>query len=212
LISIRRAYFMKKTILTLSGATVVLVLLTIINHFILKTGNISGLIIFNLILPTIALIIANGIINFDAKFNLKKCLLSAIALAVIPLAISLVYTQVFFTDIENLLSSQNESIPSSIQDELYDELDRQAREKMIEEGLIDEDEEIYAGDYSGGAADTDSNNTSDEELTAEWDVQIVKADGSTYFTDVILNIMFALAGGFIGHKIKQQLCKKRKIC
>lgn len=200
---------MKKTILTLSGATVVLVLLTIINHFNLKSGNVSGLIIFNLILPIIALIIASGIINFDEKFNFKKCLLSTITLVAISFAISLVYTQTFSNDIENLLSSQSESDSSNVQEHILDELDRQARKQMIEKGLIDENEEIYTEDYIGGRIDADSNNAFDDELTAEWDVQIVKSDTSTYVTNTILNVLLTFAGGFIGHKIKKISLQKR---
>lgn len=90
--------------------------------------------------------------------------------------------------------------------EIMDELDRQARQKMIDERLITEDEEIYSEPY-GNSQKIDGEDESDEangQLTGTWDVQVEKENTLSTVTGALLDIVLAFIGGMAGATIRKR--------
>lgn len=146
----------------------------------------------NLILPTIALFIASVVINFGEKSTIKTCLIHAIVLSVLTLAFSLAQGKVLAYENNDSIANSNEAVSG-------DWLDQLAIQKMIEEGLIEEGEEIYTEPYVGD--DNTQSVNSPEQLYAEWDVQMVEQTPLATVTEALFNLVVAFLGGIVGLKV-----------
>ena len=166
-------------------------------------------VVINLICPSLIIIIANAVINYDKSSTIKKCLLHAVVLAALSLTVNLGATQLVGDKaVDNLIGSEKTENKESEEpdQEIMDELDRQARQKMIDEGLISEDEEIYSEPY-GNSQKIDGGDKSDEangQLTGTWDVQVEKENTLSTVTGALLDIVLAFIGGMAGATIRKR--------
>lgn len=203
---------MKKNIITYIISCIALILTRILVYSIMGKTSLMMFVIINLVCPSLIIIIANAVINYDEKSTMKKCLLHAVILAVLSLAINLGATQVIGDKaVENLIGSEetggNGGKDSNNPDqEIMDELDRQARQKMIDEGLISEDEEIYSKPYGNSEKIDGSDDASgtDSGLTGTWDVQVEKENALSTVTGSLLDIVLAFIGGMAGAQMKKR--------
>lgn len=208
---------MKKCILTYVVACIALILTHFTVYRILGSIGLVTFVVINLVLPSVIIMIANAVINYGKGGTIKKCLLHAVILAALSLAINLGTTQIMGNNaVENLIASEGntDEADEGADQEIMDELDRQARQKMIDEGLISEDEEIYSEPYGNSEKidGTDKEDGSDQQLTGTWDVQIEEENPLSTATGAILDILLAFLGGMIGLKIgnKKSLMKENR--
>lgn len=206
---------MKKTIVIYLSAFIAFILVRLFVHMNISHLSVLSFFLVNMILPSIILLLANAALNMNAEFSVKKCLIHAVALGVVLLGINLTYTQFFAGNVVNQLISQSASVApqpgQESQGGILDALDEQARKKLIEEGVIQEGDELYSEPYTG--EETESVPTTvvpDEELRAEWDVQIQGESTQTMITGTFLNILIAFIGGFLGYKGKDWLAISKK--
>lgn len=195
---------MKKNLVTYIVSCIALILARILVYSLVEKMSLMAFVVINLVLPALIIIIANGVINYGKESSVKKCLLHAVILAMLSLVINLGATQIIGDQvIDDVIESTQVGSSESIEQELLDELDRQARQKMIEEGLISEDEIIYSEPFiSGGEVEGDA--MVNGQLTGTWDVQIEKENTLSTVTGAILDILLAFVGGVIGAKLSEK--------
>lgn len=203
---------MKKNIITYAITGIALILTRVLVYSITGEIGMTAFVIINLLLPSLIIIIANGVINYDNGSNIKKCLLHAVILAMLSLVINLGSTKVMGNKVmDNLIESEQIGTSEGVESELLDELDRQARQKMLEEGLISEDDEIYSEPYVNSEEVEEENDSvlSEGQLTGTWDVQIEKENTLSTITGAILDILLAFIGGALSLKFREK--KEEKI-
>lgn len=200
---------MKKNIITYIISCIALILTRILVYSIMGRISLMAFVVINLICPSLIIIIANAVINYDKSSTIKKCLLHAVVLAALSLTVNLGATQLVGDKaVDNLIGSEKTENKESEEpdQEIMDELDRQARQKMIDEGLISEDEEIYSEPY-GNSQKIDGGDESDEanrQLTGTWDVQVEKENTLSTVTGALLDIVLAFIGGMAGATIRKR--------
>lgn len=198
---------MKKNIVTYIVSVVALVLARVLVYGVVGDISLMAFVVLNLVLPSFIIIVANAVINYSKKGTVKRCLVHAVVLAVLSMVINLSATGIVGDQaIDNLVETEiinNNEGPSQ---EIMDELDRLARQKMIEEGLISEDEIIYSEPYvvNGNVGGENGNGLAGEQLAGTWDVQIEKENTLSTITGVLLDILLAFIGGVIGMKLSNK--------
>lgn len=164
--------------------------------------NLISFLLVNLILPSLIVIVANIALN-DKNSNIKICFIHAVLLSILSLMIGMGSTQLLgdqkLPDLTTNQEENKEGGQNGVDQEILDELDRQARQKMIEEGLVDEDETITSEPYGT----TDDTSESKEKLTGTWDIQVEKENPLSTITSIFLDILLSFAGGIIGVKVKK---------
>lgn len=201
---------MKKNIIVYLLAVIALILVNILVYSLLGEISLIMFVIVNLILPSLVIIVSNALINYDISSNIRRCLLHAVVLAMISMIINLGTTQIMGNKVDAFIESEEAGKNEEYNQEILDELDRQAREEMINRGLISEDEEIYSEPYTNnGDSDVkDESDISDEQLTGTWDVQIEKENTLSTVTGIFFDILLAFIGGMLGMKLSN---KKEKL-
>jgi len=181
---------MRKIIITYIVSSIALVLARCLTYSMVGEMSLMTFAFINLLPPTLIITIANFIIQYRKKTSVKGCFLHAFFLALLSLTINMAATEVVG---EQVIDN---AIESEANQEIWDELDRLARQKMIEEGLITEDEIIYSEPYIGGNSGTNS-----EQLVGTWDVQIEKENALSMLTGGVLDIILSFVGGMLGMKL-----------
>lgn len=197
---------MKKNIIVYAVSVVALVLARALVYSVIGNINLLGFAVLNLVLPFLIIIAANAVIHYSRKATIKSCLVHAVILALLSMVINLSAAGIAGDQvIDDLVEAGTDSNEGPDQ-EILDELDRLARQKMIEEGLISEDEVIYSEPYMVHE-NTDGENGSSlsgEQLTGTWDVQIEKENMLSTITGVFLDILLAFGGGVAGMKLRNR--------
>jgi len=164
--------------------------------------------IVNVIFSIALIFTANAIINYRKESNIKTNLMNAIVLAVISCAISLAAASI--TGENNAVNDMvaNSLTEDEINQQIYDELDRQAREKMLEEGIIEENDIITSEPHVGGSGSTDTGSTNDATESdvmngkySEWDVSVQGQDTLSTIVQTLFSILIAFLGGTLGAKV-----------
>ena len=205
---------MKKNIITYIVSCIVLILARVFVYGMVGKINLMFFVVLNLILPSLVVIIANAVINYSKDGTVKKCFMHAVILAILSMVINLGAVGIVGDRaIDNLIETEIVNVNSNEEpnQEIMDELDRLARQKMLEEGLISEDEIIYSEPYrvNENVDEIDDNNLAGEQLVGTWDVQIEKENTLSTITGVFLDILLAFIGGVIGLKLNDR--KKEKV-
>lgn len=198
---------MKKNIVTYIISVVALVLARVLVYSVVGDISLMTFVALNLVLPSLIIIVANAVINYSKKATVKRCLGHAVILAMLSMVINLGATGIVGDQvIDNLIENETINNNEGASQEILDELDRLARQKMIEEGLISEDEIIYSEPYivnEKGYGEKDSS-LAGEQLTGMWDVQIEKENTLSTITGALLDILLAFIGGVVGWKLSNK--------
>lgn len=206
-----------------------------LSNFLATKYAIGNLIVFTIMIlavPIIVVAISSFAIGFLSKCNWKKSLCCALVLALISFGVGQLNSIIAGNQLDNIdiddsnitINDDSTNIPSndaSIPDDehmqkIYDELDRQAYEHMVEQGIIEEGDEITAGDVDGNASNgssqvtdngesqSDVANQQDEELYSELYIGIQKSDSSTELIGNVVIFLIAFGACLGGSKIKQR--------
>ena len=197
---------MKKNIIVYAVSVVALVLARVLVYSVIGNIDLIGFAVLNLVLPFLLIIAANAVINYSRKATVKSCLVHAVILALLSMVINLSAAGIAGDQvIDDLVEAGTDSNEGPDQ-EILDELDRLARQKMIEEGLISEDEVIYSEPYmvNENADGENGSSLAGEQLTGTWDVQIEKENMLSTITGVFLDILLAFGGGVAGMKLRNR--------
>lgn len=165
--------------------------------------NLVAFVMINLMLPSLIIMIANGVINYSTGSSIKKCLLHAVILAMLSLVVNLGATALVGNQVVDMVESEETGYDESVNQELLDELDKQARQKMIDEGLISEDDEIYSEPFVN-SGETGESVVSDGGMTGTWDTQIEKENPLSTITGAFLDVLLAFVSGMISVKIRKK--------
>lgn len=201
---------MKKNIITYIVSFVGLVLARVLVYNVVGEISLMAFVVLNLVPPSLIIIVANAVINYSKEGTVKRCLMHAVVLALLSMVINLCATRIVGDQaIDNLIETETINNNEGPSQEILDELDRLARQKMIEEGLISEDEIIYSEPYivDENVDGENGNSLANEQLTGTWDVQIEKENTLSTITGAFLDILLAFIGGVVGLK----LSNKKKI-
>lgn len=198
---------MKKNVMTYIVVCLALILVKILAYGVLWKINLLVFMIVNIVIPSLIVIIASGIIHYGNKGTVKKCLLNAVALAMLSLLVNFGATGLMGTQMKNyLLEKEEEQNLGGSDLEIFEELDRQARQKMLDEGLISEGDEIYSEPFMGSnySNEISEKPLESEKLTGTWDVQMEGESMSSTVTGVILDIVLAFISGLVAAKIGEK--------
>lgn len=197
----------KSKLTKLVAIYIITVLLLIITEVIVTKiagkASMTVFLIINLVVPSLIIILSNFLINFDDKSSIKRCLLHALLLTLISFVIGLAAGKIMGNNYVTMLDDQD-SLQAQEQgpdQEIYDELDKMAKEYAISQGLISEDDELYSMDGDNLIMDG-----ANQELTGEWDVEIQEESPLSMVTGALCDFVLAFIGGLAGYKI---MSKKR---
>lgn len=200
---------MKKIIITYIVSGIALILARFLAYSMVGEIDLMTFAVVNLLPSTLIIVVANIIIQYRKGTTVKSCLVHAVFLSMLSLVINFAATKVVGEQvIDNAIESESEKITDGPSQELLDELDRLARQKMIEEGLISEDEIIYSEPYIGGE---NAKSNDGEQLIGTWDVQVEKENALSTVMGVMLDILLAFFGGVIGLKLRDRK-KMNSLC
>lgn len=182
----------KKNITVYGVFFLIKLLIFLILYFALSKMSIITSLIINMIIPIIVLFLAAFVLNFSERANIKTCLFHAIILTVLVFTMGLATGKLITQNNKDRFANKNN-------DTHLDWLDQQAKQIMIEKGLIEEGEEIYSETYVG--KDYNDIQEPNGELYSEWDVQMVEQTPLGKITEVFINFTVAFFSGLISIKI-----------
>lgn len=186
---------MKRKLIVISAYTLLNVFFTFLAlNYIIRLG-IGAYFVINIVVSLALIFTANVIINYHEKSNIKSCAANALIMALIACAISLAALQFNGNNnaINNMISNSSET---DIHQKIQDEVDRQAREKMLEEGIIDEDDVITRGPLV-----TDGD---DSKVTGDYNelvVTVQSQDTLSTIVQVLFDALIAFFGGLLGRRM-----------
>jgi len=146
----------------------------------------------NLVIPLIALFIIAAALNFNEKSNIKSCLVHASILTLLTFIISMTTGEIITNRHKDLFNNLG-------QENISNWLDKQARKYMIEQGIIDEDEEIYSKPFIG--EEYIPLLEADGELHAEWEIHMIEQTPMGVATETLIDFVVAFLGGLLGIKL-----------
>lgn len=166
-----------------------------------------------LVVPIICVAIAAFSIGLLIKWNWKLGACVALILTLISfgagqMTIRMAGDSLSSIGAGEIVKNTESNKDSELINELYDELDRQAYEYMVEQGLISEGEEIYGGEGNVGKAAIEDENggKTGEIVSSEMYVGIQKADPVTELIGNAVTFLIAFGAGFVGSKKKKIRC------
>lgn len=209
---------MRKKILTIAIPLVILAAVFLVSSYVAVTfftGNITVFAALTVAFPTLCIMTFAFVIGRLIEWNWKKGLCLALVLVLISYGTGLLSQLLIgdkFQDIS--VDTSGESLDdNALMQEIYDELDRQAYEYMLEQGLISEGEEIYSGDPVIGerenAAKSDGNEEDNVIVGSEMVFGIQKSDPTTELLGNLLDFILAFGFSFFGYKVKNR--KRRAV-
>lgn len=200
-------------------------------------GNLSLFTVMILVVPMVCIAITAFILGFFTKWNWKKEILIALLLTLISFGTGQITTVMAGDSLsemnigelqsemvgnktentgKNMKASTEENTEENTEDEfmneLYDELDKQAYAYMLEQGLISEGDEIYAGEGNygfgnSGAGSNGAENTgtgimgeTTEIASSEMYIGIQKSDSTTELIGNIVAFFIAFGACVVGSK------------
>jgi len=178
----------------------------LIIYFALAKMSVIATMTVNLIIPLIVLFVMAAALNFNYKSDIRTCLVHAIILTALTFVISMMTGELIENRHKDLFNN-----PGSINSEkesIGDWLDRQARQYMIEQGIINEDEEIYSKPFMGEEHISDLEK--DGELYARWEVQMVEQTAFGVVVETLINFAITFLGGLLAVKLWSIKNRKEK--
>ena len=161
-------------------------------YFGLSKMPVLATITVNLVIPLIALFIIAAALNFNEKSNIKSCLVHASILTLLTFIISMTTGEIITNRHKDLFNNLG-------QENISNWLDKQARKYMIEQGIIDEDEEIYSKPFIG--EEYIPLLEADGELHAEWEIHMIEQTPMGVATETLIDFVVAFLGGLLGIKL-----------
>lgn len=155
-------------------------------------GNIAVFAAMTVVFPSVCVSAAAFIIGRKLSWNWKRGLLLALILTLISFGTGELITLFAGDELQSLDAARGTAISedAAFMSELYDELDKQAYEYMLEQGLIAEGDAIYGGEPTGG-----------EIVRSELYVDIEKSNAATELVGSAVDFMLAFVFGFLGWKV-----------
>lgn len=203
---------MKKGVLSVSLTLAATAALLTLSSYLAVTCLIDNITVFaalTVVFPILCVAIASFFLGYQIQWNWKKGLCLALALTLISFGTGALVMR-FAGDSLQQINTESGTVQSdddALMQEIYDELDRQAYEYMVEQGIISEGDEIYAGDpaINGAPAEEGSGSgdvTDSEMVRSEMYVGIQKSDPTTELLGSIVDFVLAFVFGLLGYKVK----------
>ena len=172
-------------------------------------GNITAFAALTVAVPILCVVLAAFFLGYQIQWNWKKGLCLALALTLISFGTGELVV-LFAGDSLQQIDTAGGTLQSdddALMQEIYDELDQQAYEYMVEQGMISEGDEIYAGDPAINGGNAGDDNGSGEIVRSEMYVGIQKSDSTTELLGSVVDFALAFVFGFAGHRLQV----KRKV-
>jgi|GEM_PF-2342723 len=168
-------------------------------------NNLSTFAFLMIAVPIAYIIIAGLLLGFVSECSIKKGICFALVLCVLSWGISSISTMLISP--ENIMSqapSQDE-----IMSQIYEELDRQAYEHMLEAGIIEEGDVITRGPAVGDVPDGFIAPGNENGDYSEVFTGVVKSDPTSEALGIILNLLLGFGAIIAGSKVKSAINKKK---
>ncbi len=173
-------------------------------------GKLSIFTLLVLVVPIVCIAVVAFVMGYHIKWSFGKGIIIALLLVLISFGASQVMLLMVGDKlkVEEIDVSQGEDgSGDEYLDSLYDELDKMAYEYMLEQGLISEGEEIFAGEdmFDGKSINSGSGSRVEGDIriaSSELYVGIQKSDPLTEFIGNVLTFIIALGLMFAGSKVK----------
>ena len=167
------------------------------------TSNISLFAFIMIAVPSIYVLISGFILGYISVWNIKRALCLSAVLALLVWGVGGLCAKI-------ISPVNNPSRQEAIMEELYEELDRQAYEYMLKEGIIKDGDIIMGGPPVGAPKNDGTRGGSGEEGGySELYVGITEADPASVLSGVILDFAVAFGAQFAGYKVKILRDRKR---
>ena len=168
-------------------------------------NNLSTFAFMMIAVPITYIIVAGFLLGLFSECSIKKGICFALILGCLSWGISNLSTRLISP--ENMLSQAPSQ--DDIMSQIYDELDRQAYEHMLEAGIIQEGDVITRGPAVGGVPEGFVVPGSEGGDYSEVFTGIVKSDPTSEALGVILNLALAFGAIIAGSKVKSAINKKK---
>lgn len=184
-------------------------------------GNLKMFTALVLVVPVICVAAEAFFIGYQTEWNWKKTICVSLVLTMLSagmsqFAVFMAGDKLDYIGSGELQENTADSSEDELMQELYAELDKMAYEYMLEQGLISEGEEIYAGEETMNGKATDHREekdatAGDEIVSSEMYVGIQKSDPVTELIGNVMTFLVAFGSGMAGNKMAGKRKTKSKI-
>lgn len=164
-------------------------------------SNLSTFAFMMIAVPLAYIAVAGLLLGYISKCSIKKGICFTLILGLLSWGASSISTMLISP--ENIMSQA--PAQDEIMEQIYEELDRQAYEKMVEEGIIEEGDVITRGPSGDDIVEPGNDNGEHTEVFTG----VVKSDPTSEALGIILNLLLAFGTIIAGRKIRLVVDKKK---